>query len=213
MELRVAKVYAILEVDPPYTADRTGLLLRMSLQDSESTLVQQAIERNQAAFTTLYERHVERVYRHVYFHVYNTHDAEDITQEVFMRAWKAIGSYKNTGVPFLAWLTAIARNLVADHHRAKRPLLSLQDTEAFIQTDDPTPEAISESNSDRDQIRKAVLTLKGDRRQVILMRFIDELSYADIAKALGKNEGAVRVIQYRALKDLRRILTESSGLK
>jgi len=134
-------------------------------------------------------------------------DAEDISQEVFIRAWNAIGRYKITGAPFSAWLISIAHNLIVDHYRASRRLVSLEDSEASRQTDDETnPEAMTEASLKRDYVRGAILKLKGERQQVVLMRFIDGLSYSEIARALKKSEGAVRVIQYRALNDLRHLL-------
>ena len=178
----------------------------MHPQESEDSLVQRAIERDKAAFATLYDNHVDQIYRHVYYRVYNQTDAEDITQEVFIRAWKAIGKYKKTGAPFVTWLIAIAHNLVIDHHRAKKNLVPLDEVEYSRQNDEASPETIAETSFNVRYMRNAISELKEEKQKVILMRFIDGFSYGEIAKALNKSEGAIRVIQYRALNDLRHML-------
>ncbi len=178
----------------------------MHPQASEDWLVQRAVQRDKAAFATLYDSYMDRVYRHVYYRVSNQIDAEDITQEVFIRAWKAINKYKRTGAPFVTWLLAIAHNLIVDHYRARKNLVSLEEAEASNQTAEASPEAMAEASLNKDYVRRAVLKLKGEKQRVILMRFIDGLSYGEIAKVLNKSEGAVRVIQCRALNDLKHML-------
>ena len=183
--------------------------LEMHPQESEDSLVQRAIERDKAAFAVLYDKHVDQVYRHVYYRVQSQVDAEDITQEVFVKGWKAISKYKKTGAPFVTWLIAIAHNLIADHYRARKNLVSLEEADTFSHSDETSPEVIAEANLNKSHVRNAISKLKGEKQRVILMRFIDGLSYGEIAKTLGKSEGAVRVIQYRALNDLRHILIRS----
>ncbi|MCK4331119.1 MAG: sigma-70 family RNA polymerase sigma factor [Dehalococcoidia bacterium] len=181
----------------------------MHPQASEDWLVQRAVQRDKAAFATLYDSHMYRVYRHVYYRVSNQIDAEDITQEVFIRAWKAINKYKKTGAPFVTWLLAIAHNLIVDHYRARKNLVSLEEAEASNQTAEASPEAMAEASFNKGYVRHAVLRLKEEKQKVILMRFIDGLSYGEIAKVLNKSEGAVRVIQCRALNDLKHMLMSS----
>jgi len=178
-----------------------------SVHESDAYLVQQAVKRDKAAFAALYDSCVDRVYRHVYYRVSNQADAEDITQETFVRAWKAIDRYKSTEVPFVAWLITIANNLVTDHYRRRRKTVSLNDgceTNPGAQVSDP--EGLAERNFDNALIKEAVLELKGDKQKVISMRFIDGFSCEEIAKALNKSEGSIRVIQYRALNELRKLL-------
>jgi RNA polymerase sigma-70 factor (ECF subfamily) len=171
---------------------------------SEDYLVQRAIKRDRAAFTALYEGCVERVYRHVYYRVYNHVEAEDITQEAFVKAWKAIDKYKSTGVPFGAWVITIAGNLVADHYRKQPKTVNLDEVyEKNPDSRDSDPEKQAEDSFSKAVIKEAVLKLKGDKQKVIMMHFIDGFSYGEIARALKKSEGAVRVIQYRALVDMR----------
>ncbi len=178
-------------------------------REPEDWLIQRAIEYDKVAFASLYDMYIDRVYRHVYYRVSNRVDAEDITQDVFIRAWKAIGKYKRTGAPFMAWLTTIAHNLIVDYYRASRKLVSLEEEEASGQADRSSPEEVTEATLDQAYIREAVLKLKGEKQKVVLMRFIDGLTYSEIARALNKSEGAVRVLQYRALNDLRSMLMRS----
>lgn len=181
----------------------------MDSQTAEDLLVRQAVQGDRLAFTSLYDSHVDQIYKHVYYRLSNRADAEDITQEVFIRAWKAIRKYRQTGAPFVAWLISIAHNLIVDYYRArKKPVLSL-DMDALSNTAEPNIEAIIERSLKQEHIRNAIAKLKGERQKVVLMRFIDGFSYAEIAKALNKREGAVRVTLYRALNDLRRMLVQS----
>jgi len=157
------------------------------------------------AFGRLYDMHVERVYKHIYYRVGNTADVEDLTQQVFIKAWQAIGRYKKTASPFLAWLIKISHNLVIDFYRSKK-------SEAYIDFDivDTKPETdpahLVEAQFNQQETRQAINKLHGDQQQVILMRFIEDFSYAEIAAALGKSEGAIRVILHRGLAKLKTIL-------
>lgn len=183
----------------------------MYAEKSEAYLVQQAIYYDDAAFAALYERYLSRVYRHVFYWVPDPADAEDITQEVFVKAWRAIGRYKITGAPFITWLIAIARNLITDHFRARKRLVPLNESVAATQDDKPGPESIAETALSQNDVRNAIAQLNGAKQRVIQMRFIEGSSYSDIARALNKSEGAVRVIQFRALSDLRKIMERSEG--
>lgn len=185
----------------------------MHLQSSEEALVKRAVQRDRVAFTTLYHNCVVQVYRHVHYRVSALADVEDITQEVFIRAWKAIDRYKFRGAPFAAWLITIARNLIADHYRAKKKLASSERVEDFSSIAEVDPQVDAEVVLNQIYVRRAIFKLKKEKQKVILMRFIDGFSYAEIAKTLNKSEGAIRVIQYRALKELRQILTRSKRME
>ncbi|MBI2831773.1 MAG: sigma-70 family RNA polymerase sigma factor [Chloroflexi bacterium] len=180
-------------------------------RQSEDVLLQRATNRDKVAFTILYDLYINQVYNHIYYRVSNPADAEDITQEVFIKAWKGIPKYKKTGAPFLAWLIAIAHNLIVDHYKAKKNHVPLEEIESIVQAaEDCDPAAITENSLNQSRLRNMVAKLKGEKQKVILMRFIDGFSYGEIARALNKSEGAVRVIQFRALKELKRMLGESS---
>ncbi len=170
--------------------------------------MQKAIKNDPQAFGRLYDMHVDRVYRHIYYRVGNTADAEDLTQQVFLKAWQAIGRYKKTKSPFVAWLIKISHNLVIDFYRSKK-------TEAYIDFDirdtkpDTDPAHMAVTRFNQQEMRQAINKLHGDQQQVILMRFIEDLSYAEIAAALGKSEGAIRVILHRGLAKLGTILEKA----
>ena len=179
--------------------------LEIQHTDSEVYILERAVKRDRMAFASLYDLYLDRVYRYVYYWLPSKADAEDITQEVFIRAWHAIDKYKVTGAPFIAWLTTIARNLVNSHHRSAKRLVPLPETDTVI-SDNPGPQAEAEMNFTRNYVADAILKLKGEKQKVIQLRFINDMSYEEVAKALNKTEGAIRVLQYRALKDLRGIL-------
>jgi len=175
-----------------------------ALSDIDS-LVDRATNGDSNAFGRLYDMHVDRVYKHIYYRVGNITDAEDLTQEVFIRAWQAIKRYKKTARPFIAWLIRISHNLVVDFYRSNKDRTYL-DFDVIASGSDSNPEHIAEVQFDRREIRRAILELPGDQQQVVMMRFIEGFSYAEIASSIGKSEGAVRVIQHRALTRLRKIL-------
>lgn len=176
-------------------------------QESEERLVERAVSHDKAAFTALYEKYVGQIYRHTYYRVGNQADAEDITEEVFIKAWKSIGRFKQTGAPFISWLITITRNQTIDYYRARKSHIPLDKIE-IAALSDSEPEKIAEHNFNQERVRNAIKKLKGEKQKVIMMHFIDGFSYSQIASALKKSEGAVRVIQYRALIDLKRILAE-----
>ncbi len=180
--------------------------LSMPIYEPEDYLVQRAVKRDKEAFSTLYDRTVERIYRHIYYRVSNQADAEDITQETFTRAWKVIDKYRASGASFATWLVAIANNLVTDHYRKHQKNIKIK--EELVNEPNPVidPEKQSEIYFDNTLVKEAVGKLKGDKQQVILMHFIDGFSYEEIARVLNKSEGAVRVIQYRALVELKSLL-------
>ena len=174
-------------------------------------LIKGAVGGDAYAFGRLYDMYVDRMYRHIYYRVGNTEDTEDLTQQVFLRAWQAIGRYKKTSSPFIAWLITIGHNLVIDFYRSKKDKVYL-DSEVVANDSDSSPERVAETNFQQQQLRRAILQLPGTQQQVILMSFIEGFSCAEIAASLGKTEGAIRVIQHRALKKMRHILGEERGL-
>jgi RNA polymerase sigma factor (sigma-70 family) len=168
-------------------------------------LIDGAISGDADDFGRLYDLHVERVYRHIYYRVGNNGDAEDLTQQVFIKAWEAIRRYKKTAAPFLAWLMRISHNLVVDFYRSKKDMVFL-DNELVIEDRTPGPEQLAEEQYNQQQIRQVIMQLPEDQQQVVLMSFIEGFSYSEIAAAMGKKEGNVRVIVHRALKRMRQIL-------
>lgn len=185
---------------------------RSNLQETDDKeLIAHAAKGDRAAFGALYERYVFRVFRHVYYLTNDSHAAEDLTAQTFLNALEAIHRYEMRGVPFLAWLLRIAYNLTVNYKKVRSngtaPLPEAVQIEGTLYS----PEASCEAKADGEQVWEGVRRLRGDQRQVIVMRFIDGLSYPDIARVLSKSVGAVRVIQYRALCALRRRLEDDLG--
>jgi RNA polymerase sigma factor (sigma-70 family) len=176
----------------------------------ESMLVQKAIAHDANAFGKLYDMHVDRVYRHIYYRVGNEADAEDLTQQVFLKAWQAIDKYKKTASPFIAWLMTISHNLVIDFYRTTKAKAYL---EADVLASDSTssPERAADDSFEQQRLRRAILQLSGDEQQVVMLRFMEGFEFAEITSLLKKKEGNVRVILHRALVKLRNILEKEGG--
>lgn len=159
------------------------------------------------AFGELYERYVDRVYRHVYYLTRDRTEAEDLTAETFLRAWQAIGRYQWRDKPLLSWLPTIAHNLVISRmRRNSHHSRSLEHMGAEASTASVDPEDAYIAGLQHEQVLRAILKLKPLERQVILLRFVDQMDYPEVAAALGKTVNAIRVTQFRALSNLRRML-------
>jgi RNA polymerase sigma-70 factor (ECF subfamily) len=174
-------------------------------REEEKLLVQRAIERDPAAFAALYDKHVVRIYRHIYYLVNDSREAEDLTAQTFLKAWEAIDRYKERGAPFVAWLLRIAHNITVSLLRSKRDHSTLEDTYVDHKLDRNPEEALEQSHDEK-SVRDAVLCLRDEQRQVIMLRFVEELDYREVAAVIGKSVPAVRVIQHRALGNLRKIM-------
>ncbi|MBI2912580.1 MAG: sigma-70 family RNA polymerase sigma factor [Chloroflexi bacterium] len=184
---------------------------RSSIQTTDDCeLIARAARGDREAYGRLYESYVLRVFRHIYFLTSDPQLAEDLTAQTFLNALEALPRYEARGIPFLAWLLRIACNLTINHRKAQKNNghAQLPDAVPAIGTD-YSPEQSCEVKMDGERVWAQVRRLRGDQRRVIVMRFIDGLSYSDIAQVLGKSAGAVRVIQYRALLSLRRMLADS----
>ena len=185
---------------------------RSNLQETDdSELIARAGQGDREAFGALYERYVFRVFRHVYYLTSDPHTAEDLTAQTFLNALEAIPRYEVRGVPFLAWLLRIAYNLTLNHKKVRKNGTAPLPEGLEIPGTTYSPEASCEAKADGERVWEGVRRLRDDQRQVIVMRFIDGLSYPDIARVLGKSIGAVRVIQFRALCALRRKLEDDLG--
>ena len=171
--------------------------------NDDTPLVLRAIRRDQEAFGELYDRHVVRVYRHIYYMVGNAAEAEDLTAQAFLRAWEAIERYQVRGAPFVSWLLRIAHNLGVSYLRSKRDSSELHD--GIVDTKERRdPEWSYQQTAEEELVREAILTLREEQRQVIILRFIEDLDYKEVAEIIGKSVAAIRVIQHRALNSLRK---------
>lgn len=176
----------------------------------ESDLIQQARRGSRDAFGLLYERHRTTIARYVSARIRDPGEAEDLTEAIFESAWRAMGRYREQGVPFLAWLYRLAHNRVVDHYRALRPTVTLIPEVHESVEDESAP---LELNIDSADLLKALNLLTEDQRDVIILRFVQGMSGREVAQTLDKREDAVRALQFRALATLRRILAgEAEGL-
>jgi RNA polymerase sigma-70 factor (ECF subfamily) len=171
--------------------------------NDDTPLVLRAIQRDQEAFGELYDRHVTRVYRHIYYMVGNAAEAEDLSAQTFLKAWEAIDRYQVRGAPFVSWLLRIAHNLGVSHLRSRRETSQVH--EGLID-DKPRrdPEHVAQQTAEEEMVRAAILKLREEQRQVIILRFIEDLEYPEVAEIIGKSVAAIRVIQHRALNALRK---------
>ena len=157
------------------------------------------------AFGALYERYVERIYNYVFFRVGNSTDAEDLTSKVFFRALKSIGGYKHMGLPFSAWIYRIAHNLIANYHRDRTRGREIS-IENLILPDtgkSAAPEQKMAQLQDHEFLFRVINDLSPQKRELILLKFVQNLSNAEISYIFGKTEGAIKSLYHRTLLELR----------
>ncbi len=169
----------------------------------DAELIDRARGGNALAFAVLYDRYADRVYRHIAYRVDERADCEDLTQQTFLKAWQAIGRYQITEVPFVGWLLTIAHNVVVSHFRSARPQAPLAEGLAKADERADAVRAV-ERREAQEAVRSALGKLKPEFQQVVAMRYLEELDYAEIARLTGKREGTVRVTLHRALQQLRK---------
>ncbi|MBI2035253.1 MAG: sigma-70 family RNA polymerase sigma factor [Candidatus Liptonbacteria bacterium] len=173
--------------------------------DGENNLTKRAIGGEASAFGLLYNHYQPKIYRFIYFKVGHREEAEDLTHQVFMKAWTNIREYKSRGFPFGSWLYRIARNQVIDHYRTKKdegPIETVQNV-VLASTSDLRD---LDSKLSIEKIRATILKLKPEYQEVIIMKFVEDLTTKEIASALEKSEGAVKLLQHRAIKGLKEML-------
>jgi RNA polymerase sigma-70 factor (ECF subfamily) len=167
-------------------------------EDAQERLLVEAAQTDPAKFVDLYELHFERIYGFIARRVRNRDTAEDLTSEVFHKALANLGKYEWRGDPFAAWLFRIAANAVAD--QAKRAAREVSSSE---EPADPVAAAELEGVEHRARLFRLVDQLPEDQRRVIFERFVEQRSIREIAEQLGRTEGAVKQLQFRALQHLR----------
>ena len=162
-----------------------------------------AAQADRAAFAVLYRRYLDRVYGYAFYQLGDHHDAEDATERTFLAALRALHTFRDEGSTFRAWLFRIAHNTIANARRSR-----------FRRRTEPLPEGLQRAAPNADPARlvveaeegrrvlRAVAELPDDRRQVVLLRFVDGLSSREIGQVMDRSEGAARVLLHRALRDL-----------
>lgn len=166
------------------------------------------------AFGELYERYLPRIYNYIYYRTGNQQDAEDLTAKVFYRAMAHIENYVDKGVPFQAWLYRIAHNLVANFHRdqSRRKIIPLDDYVAHALRSEG-PDRQTEDREEREQLLAAIRRLPPERQQLLLLKFTQDKSNAEIGEVMERTEGAVKSLYHRTLLALRdELQMQESGL-
>ncbi|MCL6471782.1 MAG: RNA polymerase sigma factor [Firmicutes bacterium] len=170
-------------------------------------LVERAKNYDSEAFGQLYDMYFDKVFGYAYYKVGNRYEAEDIAEQVFLRALESISGFEWRGIPFSAWLFRIASNLVVDYYRSNKYKMVDIGEEADLALDDShDPEHTVLKELDRKEVVSAIRSLTDEQQQVIILRFIVGLSNEEVAKAINKNIGAVKALQHRAIGALGRIL-------
>ena len=176
----------------------------MELDLSDTDALARAAEGDSEAFGILYDRYIGRIYNYIYYRTGNQHDAEDLTSRVFTRAIKHIPKYEDRGLPFSAWLYRIAHNLVANWHRdnSRRQIVEL-DEGYRLPSNQELPEAKVVRSEQEEFLLELVSQLPEERQQLLILKFVDHLSNAEIGEVMGRTEGAIKSLYHRTLLNLR----------
>jgi RNA polymerase sigma-70 factor (ECF subfamily) len=175
-------------------------------------LIDRASQGDASAFGALYDLYFDGIYRFFNSHLGNSQDAEDLTEEVFLRIWQSLPTYQHQGIPFAAFLYRVARNILTDHYRRSNGANSEIAVEEEI-IDHISSQSSGSSFDDLEHlaIRQVLGELREEYRIVLILRFYSGLTPDEIAHTIGKTPGATRVLQFRALEALRKLLDKGIG--
>lgn len=175
-------------------------------QDANNiTLVMQAKEGSEAAFSQLYDAYFEKIYKYIYFRVNHKEIAEDLAEEVFTKSWIRIATVKPES--FGGWLYSIAKNLIIDYYRQKKQVVDLEGVENILESDENLAE---DANTviERKLFLKLLKELTPEQQIIIKLKFLEDLDNSEISELISKSEGAIRVIQHRAILRLQELIKE-----
>jgi RNA polymerase sigma-70 factor (ECF subfamily) len=200
---------------PQGTGGAAGASTPRSAAGSDSRRMMDLVERAQSgeteAFGCLYDHYSDTVYRYIYYRVGGRATAEDLTSETFLRALRRIGTFTWQGRDFGAWLVTIARNLVADHFKSSRFRLEVTTGEMLDANEvERSPEESVLESLANSALLEAVRKLNPQQQECVTLRFLQGLSVAETARVMGKNEGAIKTLQYRAVRTLARLLPDDA---
>ncbi len=173
-------------------------------EQDEKEILKLASQGDKEAFGLLYARYLDRIYNYIYYRTGNVHDAEDLTARVFQRAMKHILKYQDRGVPFSAWLYRIAHNLVANWYRDNSRKTEITISEKMVlPAKNETAETTILRTEKQDALLELIRTLPQDRQQLLILKFVEHYSNAEIGEVMGRSEGAVKSLYHRTLLALR----------
>ncbi|MBN2500074.1 MAG: sigma-70 family RNA polymerase sigma factor [Anaerolineales bacterium] len=176
----------------------------MVRKHEEKEILAQASLGDGEAFGKLYDEYVGRIYNYIYYRTGNQHDAEDLTARVFFRAMRHITNYQDRGLPFSAWLYRIAHNLVANWHRdnSRRQEVALED-DYRLNSGGDLPELSLLRTEEQAALLQVIQTMPEDRQQLLILKFVEHLSNAEIGMIMDRTEGAIKSLYHRTLTSLR----------
>lgn len=172
----------------------------------DKELVSRAKAQDTVALGRIYDLFVERIYRFVYVRVGRREDAEDVTEQVFVKVLKNIGNYEERGLPFEAWLFRIVRNLVTDYYRGRRKTFVPLDEAVHVIDPKPKPEEAVSVKLQYEEVLEQIRKLPERYQEIIELKFIEELTNDEISHILKKPVDQIRVLQSRALAKLKTYL-------
>jgi len=172
---------------------------------TEEALIRRAATGDVEAFADLYERYLDRMFRYFYYRLAHREDAEDLSEQVFLRAWQALPGYNCRGVPFAAWLFRIAHNLLVDYHRRNQDTTQLDDA-LDVADEGADPHEIASRRYEAQALAAAISQLSAVEQSVVVLRFVEGMDHRSVASIIEKSEVATRSIQSRALARLARLL-------
>ncbi len=175
--------------------------------EDEQKLVKKAKDGEVEAFGLLYDHYLPKIYRFVLLKVSHREEAEDLTHQAFLKAWENINQYNFKGYSFGAWLYRIARNTTVDYYRNSRSLTSLEEV-SEIAIEGISLGGAVDKKIEWEGLIKSIRRLKEIEQEVLIMRFVEDLSPKEIAEAIDKSEGAVKLIQHRAINNLKKMVNE-----
>ena len=177
------------------------------IEFNEEDVLTRAAQGDRDAFGLLYGRYIDRIFNYVYYRTGNLHDAEDLTARVFQRAMNHIQNYTDRGVPFSAWLYRIAHNLVANWHRdrSRRQEIPINDVPSLPSKGDH-PERNLVHSQEQDSLLRLIRRLPPERQSLLILKFVEDMSNAEIGAIMGRSEGAVKLLLFRSRQALKRCL-------
>ena len=181
-------------------------------EPDDALLIEKAQNGDSDAFGELYERYATSIFRFVYSQTAHRLDAEDITADVFLRAWRALPRYQDQGFSFAPFLFRIARNVLIDSRRKRRLTQDISEDEMMNIPDKTAyePRVLLSAKTQHNDLVRILVQLREDYRTVLILRFFNDLSPEEIAQVMGRSVGAVRVLQHRALSSLRKLIPSQS---
>ncbi len=179
---------------------------------SDENLLAKATAGDKQAFGMLYDKYATRIYNYIYYRTGSAQDAEDLTSRVFFRAMRHITNYRDRGVPFTAWLYRIAHNLVANWHRdsSRRQEVELEDGYRANKGDEHPEQALMESE-DQNALLSIIRKLPEERQQLLILKFVEHMSNAEIGQIMDRTEGAIKSLYHRTLLSLREAITKDKS--